>query len=47
MIIKMMEDGVIDAEPIATLVIPLDDVVDGFRQVGERTTLGMVVKFEN
>ncbi len=43
--VKMIERGSIDASSMITATWPLDGVVDGFRQVADRTELGVVFTF--
>jgi len=43
--VTMIERGAVDAAAIITATFPLDDVVEGFQKVADRTELGVVFTF--
>lgn len=43
---RLIETGDVDPDQIITATVSLDEAVDGFRRVGERTELGVVVAFD-
>jgi S-(hydroxymethyl)glutathione dehydrogenase / alcohol dehydrogenase len=43
--VRMIERGSVDAAAIITARFPLDDVVEGFQKVADRTELGVVLTF--
>lgn len=43
--VTMIERGSVDAAAVITATYPLDEVVDGFRKVADRTELGVVFTF--
>jgi S-(hydroxymethyl)glutathione dehydrogenase/alcohol dehydrogenase len=44
-LVKMIERGSVDAASMIAATYPLDDVVEGFRRVADRTKLGVVFTF--